>query len=345
LRQKATRRKPSVNVDKHNNALIIHASREDISRMIALVEKLDRPTPQVLIEAYIIEATRETARELGIQWGGLTYAPRGSANYWVRGGDGTLTGITGNTNIGTPGNQLFTAGGAAQRANPSSGLGAYFPIDVARDLRGLGSSFSVGFLAEKVGNFVLSTQLSALESESKLNILSSPSITTVDNQTAMIESGREVPFQTTTGAGAEREVEIEWKKAVLKLEVTPHVVDDKLLKLKIVTTKDDLDFTRTVLGNPTIITKRADTTVMLLDGQTVVIGGLSQGTDRGSETGLPWIKDIPFLGYIFKAEGKGNVMDEVLIFITPHILKQKKVAVRNQKDRNPSGKTPQKKTK
>ena len=159
-------------------------------------------------------------------------------------------------------------------------------------------------------------QLSALQREGKLNILSSPSITTLDNQSALIESGDEVPFQTVENG----EVNIEYKKAVLSLEVTPHVIEGNTLKLNILTSKDELDFTRTVSGNPTIITKKAETNVIVYDGQTTVIGGLNKETHNDVESGVPGLKNLPLLGYLFKGSGQTNKMEDVLIFITPHIL-------------------------
>jgi type IV pilus assembly protein PilQ len=170
---------------------------------------------------------------------------------------------------------------------------------------------------------LLALQLSALQEEGKLNILSSPSITTLDNQSALIESGAEVPFQTVE----DDEVSIEFKEAKLKLEVTPHVIDNHWLKMKIVTNKDELDFSRTVQGNPTIITRKAQTNVLLFDGQTTVIGGLNQQSDSDTKTGVPVLSDIPLLGSLGKRTNKSKKMVDVLIFITPHILKQKPVNV------------------
>jgi type IV pilus assembly protein PilQ len=169
---------------------------------------------------------------------------------------------------------------------------------------------------EDVGKSIIAAQLAALQSEGKVNILSSPSITTLDNQKAIIESGSEVPYQTVENG----EVKIEYKKAVLSLEVTPHVIGENALKLNISTKKDELDFANAVQGQPAISTKKAETNVLLFDGQTTVIGGLSKEKTDKSESGLPWLKDIPILGYLFKGERTGNNMDEVLIFITPHIL-------------------------
>ena len=130
---------------------------------------------------------------------------------------------------------------------------------------------TLGLIYTRVGEYLLSAQLSALQDQGKLHILSSPSITTQDNQLAFIESGEDIPYQTVEDG----EVNVEYRKAVLKLEVTPNVIDGDTLKLDIKVNKDEADFTRTVLGNPTIITKKAETIVIQNDGQTIVIGGMT----------------------------------------------------------------------
>ena len=120
--------------------------------------------------------------------------------------------------------------------------------------------------------------------------------------------------------GDSSDIKIEYKEAVLRLNVIPHVIDGKTLKMDILTLKDEADFSRTVNGNPTIITRKAETKVILFDGQTTVIGGLNQETTTEGESGVPWAKDIPGLGHLFKRDSNRNEMDELLIFITPHIL-------------------------
>ena len=253
----------SVMVDSHTNSLIIQAIRSDIERMIPLIEELDRPTRQILIEAHIVETSRETARELGIQWGGLYHKGDGN-NYWITPGANS-DGITGQT--------LSTG------VDPTSGMAVNFPAVAAG-----GTGFTLGYVAEEIGKSVLSVQLSALQKEGKINILSCPSITTLDNQVAKIESGRDIPYRTID---AEGNIVILFKKAVLNLEVTPYVIDEKTIKLEIQTKNDEVDFTRTVLGNPTILTKEAQTIVVLSDGETTVIVGLSKKTIVGSESGVP----------------------------------------------------------
>ena len=289
----------SILVDTHTNSLIIQAIRPDLETILAIIEQLDKPTSQVLIEAYIVEANKDVARELGVQWGGL-----------VKTGKGTGVGF------GTGANSGALGGGISDSVDPSSGNVVDLPAF------GLGGfdPFTLGLIYQNLGDVLLNIQLSALQDQGKLNILSSPSITTLDNQTAYIESGQDIPFQTVEDG----EVNIEYKKATLRLTVTPHVIDDKTLKMFINVHKDEPDFSQTVLGNPTIITKNAETNVIQFDGQTIVIGGLNKETTANSKTGVPLLEDIPGLGYLFKRKSADNEMEDLLIFITPHILKPPK---------------------
>lgn len=292
----------SVMVDEHTNSLIIQAMYSDLKRMIPLIMELDRPTPQILIEAHIVEATKATARDLGVQWGGISH----SGDLWV---------TPGINSTGTVGNSLSSGG-----IDPTSGWAVNFPTGTA----GAGiptndfgfTALALGFALENVGDSILTAQLTALQQDGKINILSSPSITTIDNQKAIIESGDEVPYQTVENG----EVKIEYKKAVLSLEVIPHVIGNNALKLEINTKKDQLDFTNSVGGQPIIKTKQAITKVMVFNGQTTVIGGLSKEQIEEGDAGVPWLKDIPIIGYLFKGESTKNAMEELLIFITPHIL-------------------------
>ncbi|MFH1243748.1 MAG: secretin N-terminal domain-containing protein, partial [Pseudomonadota bacterium] len=184
----------------------------------------------------------------------------------------------------------------------------------------------VGYLTQ-AANYVLEVQLSALQEDGMLNILSSPTITTLDNKEAVIESGEEIPLISIISTGAMAEQTPEYKKAALTLKVTPHVIDGKMLRLDIMAKKDEFDFTREVKGYPVIITKHANTSLVLFNGQTTVIGGLTKDKKLDQNAGIPWAKDIPLLGYLFGAEEKQHQMDDLLIFITPHILKAKEVGL------------------
>ena len=283
----------SVLVDQHTNSIIVNALPRDVNAILAVLEKLDKPTPQVLIEAFIVEANKDVSRELGVQWGGAYQLSGGDKRGFVTGKDNTALGQ-----------------GVGTRVDPNAGNVVDLPVEA------VGAS-SFGFIFQNVGKSLLAAQLTALQDEGKLTILSTPSITTLDNQLALIESGKDVPFQTVSDG----EVNIQYKKAVLSLKVTPHVIDATTLKLAVKVNKDEVDFTQTVLGNPTIITKNAETNVIQADGQTLVIGGLNKEQTTDSRTGTPGLLDVPVLGWLFKKEGKSNAKEDLLIFITPTILK------------------------
>ena len=293
----------SVLVDEHTNSLIIQAIGNDLSRILSIVEKLDRPTSQILIEAHIVETTNDTARELGIQWGGLGYGTSDGDNHWLGSSGATSDGSLYDPITGDPITYLPP-------------IGNMFNFPAALDGT---TGMSLGYMFQNIGKGLLTVQLTALQQEGKLNILSSPSITTLENQLAIIESGARVPIQTVEDG----EVNIKYEDAVLRLEVIPYVIDKNTVKLKILTNKDELDFTRTVAGNPTIITKKAETNVILSNGQTTVIGGLNKETASETESGVPLLKDIPGIGFLFRNRGKSNIMEEVLIFITPYVLEER----------------------
>ncbi len=290
----------SILVDEHTNSLIIQAIRSDMDRILAVTRQLDRPTPQVLIEAIIVEANRDVARELGIQWGGIYAGKSGSKQVIVTGQQTGTEAIPLNEPIDV------TSGSVVDL--PALGLSGFNPM-------------TLGLIYTRVGEYILSTQLSALQDQGKLHILSNPSITTLDNKEAIISSGSEIPFQSVEDG----EVKIEYKEALLELKVTPNVIDGNTLKMSIAVKKDEPDFSRTVGNNPTIIKKEATTNVIQNDGQTIVIGGLSKESSSRSNTGTPFLEDIPGLGYLFKRKSSADQMEELLIFITPHVLKPRAI--------------------
>ena len=287
----------SIFKDTNTNSLVVHATKAELEKITPIIRKLDKPNLQILIEAHIVEATSDTARELGVQWGGLGVATtsNGTQRNWAGGGVAANSSSVwdDDNNINLSNNTIIS--------NAISGSGG----------------LSFGMMTEKIGEWALYTELTALQEEGKVNILSKPSITTLDHHKAIIESGKEVPFQTVE----DDEVSIEWRKAVISLEVTPHVINKKIVRLEIKTNKDELDFTNTVDGNPTITTKNAETMVNLFDGQTTVIGGLNKENVEEGKTGVPGLMSIPGLGWFFRNTSNSAEMEELLIFITPHILK------------------------
>lgn len=266
--------------DKHNNALVIQAIEDDTRRVLNLLRSLDQPRPQVLLKAHIVETTQDTARDLGIQWGGRYISKH----------------------LGSGNERLFIGG-----EDPIID----FPVDADKSPASLDLMFGL-----VTGN-VLEMQLSALQSEGKLNILSSPSITTLDNQMAFTENGEKVPYVTRDEDG---DPEVKFEDAVLRLEITPNIIDSDQMRLHVKVQKDEVDRSREVQGNPYIIKKQTETNLVVADSETIVISGLSKERSVFGQDGVPGLKDLPGLGAFFRKDSREKLMEEVLIFVTPHIL-------------------------
>ena len=289
-------------MDEHSHGLILNAIRNDLEKMIPIIEQIDKPTHQILIKANIVETTKNTARNLGIQWGG-----------WYN---------TGNLYV-TPGGTASTTG-AATPVYGSPGLSGYgfgvnFPASSAA-MSAAGGAGSLGLMFGTIGGNILELQLNALQQDGKLNILSTPSITTMDNQMAYAENGERVPYVTQQISGTTVTNTVTFEDVVLRLEITPHVIDGQNLKMKVVVKKNEINTARNVLGNPGIFKKETSTNLIVKDGETIVISGLTKQTVQDAESGLPGLKDVPILGWLFKSQSKSDTMEEVLIFITPTIL-------------------------
>jgi len=308
-RDKSGKNRGHVTVNQHSNSLIVQATKSDLIRIIDVIKNLDSPTQQILIEADIVETSRDVARDLGIQWGG-------QYNTKVNNSGSKRIYFGGGSNGQVDSSKPFDANSSFGNGLSGTPFGINFPVPTSDKGANLNLMFGTVY-----GN-ILEMQLSSLEAEGKVNVISRPSITTMDNQTAVTKSGSQIPFMVTDSDG---ETEVRFKDAVLKLEITPHVIDNNYLKMKILVTKDEVDFSADtrVQGNPVIKKRETRTTLIVQDGETIVISGLSKNTKTNSESGVPWLKDLPGLGILFRNDGKSNNKEEVLIFITPNILKQK----------------------
>jgi len=339
--------KGAIKVDEHSNSLIISAIRQDLEEMLPIIEKIDKPTHQILIKANIVEATKDTARNLGVQWGGMYGRRVGRDTLYVTPGGttaGTATGAAGTTGVGpySPFAGAYTPTAEGDKGIAGQGYGVNMPAAAI----GTAVPGSLGLIFGTIGGNVLELQLSALQQDNKINILSSPSITTLDNQTAYTENGERVPYVSTATSTTGITQDVKFEDAVLRLEIKPHVIGEKNLKMDILVKKNEVDNTRNVLGNPYIIKKETKTTLIVQDGETIVISGLTKQRTGGTESGIPWLKSIPGLGWLFKTLGTSESMEEVLIFITPTILPpQGMVAAPSSMDRldaqRPSRETPE----
>jgi len=293
----------SATMDQHSRSLILRETEDSMDKLLSLVHELDKPTSQILIEAHIVETTKDIARELGVQWGGITN-PHGDPSTLLMTGSGKAT-YDSNNLTKTPPISPFQY--------TTSNI---YNVDLmASAIKGINPA-SVGVLIN-AGDGILAAQLSALQRDGKLNILSSPSIATLDNSEAIIESGKSVPFQTFSDAGTPQ---ITYKDATLNLTVVPHVITDQMIKLNIEAKKDEVDTANTVAGNPFITKKLAKTQLIVGNNATVVLAGLSKETHSGTNSGVPGLKDVPGLGWMFKKDSTSQEFEELLIFITPKIL-------------------------
>jgi type IV pilus assembly protein PilQ len=304
----------SIRVDEHSNSLIIQAVPDDIRRITPIIEEIDKQTSQILIKANIVETTKEFARNLGIQWGGVFGRRMGDNNMYVTAGG------TGGSTV-PPGSALSGSYTPTTGAKGISGQG--FGVNLPAAAITGSAPTALGLIFGTIGGNVLDIQLSALQKDGKLNILSSPSITAMDNQEAITENGLEIP---TTIVDKDGQKSTAYKLATMKLKIKPHVIDGRTLKMDIMVQKDEVSSSTDAFGNPWIIKKQTTTSLIVQDGETIVISGLTKQSMEGGDAGIPMFKDVPVLGWLFKSESKTSKMEEVLIFITPNILRPQTAA-------------------
>jgi len=275
--------------------------------------------PQISIEAQIVEASETFIRKLGVQWGAGALGDWNSSKIGALGGSAgyapTPTSLpnTVNTYLSNPPYPSGTGVGVT-----NSSLAVNFP-----------SAFSgvptFGVIAGS-GKYILDAQLHALESTTEGRIISSPKVTTLDGVKATIKQGEEIPYVIESVSGGVVTRTVQFKEAVLKLDVKPSVTPEGKISMEVKANNDFADYTRSVLGNPPINKEEVDSTVVIRDGETLVIGGIRKLTEQKTVAGVPWFMKIPVLGWMFKAEDINNTKREILIFVTPKILRDAEVA-------------------
>ena len=301
----------SVVVDKRTNTLIIQDTQARLNDIGDLIEQLDIPVQQVLIEARVVVASNDVSKEFGVRWGGLGYDGSQLAN------EGETSMFSGRL---TSLRQLHYAN-IDRDDDGSLGEIEEFNVDTNNDLivdLGVESSeasrFAVGFTSLASG--LIELELSALEAEGHGELVATPKVLTADQQPAVIAAGQRVPYETATSSGA---TAVAFIDAELRLEVTPHITPDDNIIMTLKVFNDAIS--GFVADTPVVDTNRVETSVLVSDGETVVLGGIFQQEKRNSVAKTPFLGDLPWIGKLFSRTTKVDDKQELLIFITPRLMK------------------------
>jgi type IV pilus secretin PilQ/predicted competence protein len=299
----ATKKSPrgEITIDERTNTLIISDVKENLDLLERLITVLDTPTPQVSIEARIVEATSTFIRNLGVQWGAGAVADPFYGNQ---------------TSLQFP-NKILVDGALIPQGVVTKGIGG--PLGgYAVNLPAPAFTTAIGFsFANVLDTFRLDMAISALETSGEGRIISSPKVTTQNNQEATIVQGRQIPVQTV----ANFTVTTRYVNAALELKATPQITAEGTIIMAIEIQNNAADFANLVNGIPPITTQSATTTVMVPDGGTTVIGGIYRTEDSITRERVPFLWSIPIIGNLFKSYARTKQNRELLIFITPRIIK------------------------
>jgi type IV pilus assembly protein PilQ len=292
----------SISIDERTNALLIRDTADHISDMQEVIDQLDRPVRQVLIESRIVIANNDFNEELGVRFGVTGQAnSNGLGQATIAGNlDGNRELINAQNGTGD-GDNLITQSNALNvdlaAANPAGSLGlalAKFPF---------GS--------------ILQLELSAMEAEGKGEVISSPRVITANQKQATIEQGTEIPYQEASSSGA---TSVSFKEAVLKLDVTPQITPDERIIMDLIVSKDEVG--EVFLGVPSIDKREVQTQVLVENGETVVLGGIYEQSKSNGVEKVPFFGDLPYVGFLFKNTTSEDRQRELLIFVTPKIVKE-----------------------
>ena len=289
----------SVISEQRTNQLFVTDIPTKLEEIQSLISKIDIPVRQVLIEARIVEANDTFGKSLGVKLGGTAQNLSGGLHRVAVGG------------ISGPGRGSPTGGilDSSPFVNlPALGQGGYDP-----------ASFAVSLFNSGATRY-LNLEISALEADGKGKVVSSPRIITADQVKALISQGTKIPFQKSTSSGA---TSVEFIEASLKLEVTPQITPEGNVILDVQVNKDSLG-TLTALGRE-INVKQVKTQVLVENGGTVVIGGIFEQTEQNSETKVPFLGDVPFLGNLFKTRTRDTSRTELLVFLTPRVVSERNI--------------------
>ncbi len=292
----------SVSIDGRTNTLIVRETAEQLENFARMIEKLDVPIRQVLIESRIVVANDDFSRDLGVRFGyqGWEFGPDGT--------DLTSGSVEGTSSLWDTIDPSTGAAVPGDIAAPSDRLN----VDLAAP--GAAGQLAVAFIT---GDYLVDLELSALQTEGKGEVISNPRVVTSNQQEATIKQGVEIPYQEASASGA---TSTSFKEAVLALSVTPQITPDDHIIMDLAVSKDSQG--QTVGGIPTINTRAVQTQVLVNNGDTVVLGGIYEQTTFNDVEKVPFFGDLPVLGHLFKRTNKRDNKAELLIFVTPKILRE-----------------------
>lgn len=310
-----------VTADERTNTLVVIDTREQLNKIMPIIAQIDVATRQVMIESRVVVASSSFARDLGIRFGvSGSMGSLGGNEVLVSGGQaGNISGTGSynagpfglNTKDGLPYNSIITGGAlrtGQEAVDDAATLITNMPVSNA--------SGSINFLIGKVGSYLLQLELSAMQTEGRGEIISSPRVITSDQKQASIKMGKQIPYKTVSNDGTQTE----FKDAVLELNVTPHITPDQRVIMDLIVSKDSPDYAQTTADGVPIDTNSVETSVLVDNGETVVLGGVYERSRSFNKEQVPWLGDIPVLGRLFKQESKSDSNSELLIFVTPKIL-------------------------
>jgi len=282
-----------VSVDERTNTLLVQETAEKLAEIHKIIKRLDRPVRQVMIESRIVIANDDFTRDLGVRFG-LSGVDQSNDSVSL---------VAGSLANGVEPSNIFDVGG-------SEGL--------LVDLPAANPAGAIQFIVGKIGSSLLQLELSALQTEAKGEVISSPRVITSDQVEAEISQGVEIPFQEASSSGA---TSTSFEEAELKLTVTPRITPDDRINLELNITKDSPDFSNVQPGGVPINTQEVDTTVLVNNGDTVILGGIYERSKDQSVRKVPFFGDLPGVGVLFKKKFKQDNNRELLFFITPKIMK------------------------
>ena len=292
----------TLSTDPRTNTVIINDTSQKIDQIRKMVDLLDVSVKQVMIEARIVSASTDFSKEMGVKWGVLSQGVTNNRNLLVGGSDTTLWNLREPEKDSELGGYKYTI---ERPDNLNVDLGAVTP----------GAS-RIAFGLISLSDFMLDLELSAVQADGYGEVISTPKVMTADKQSAKIEAGTQIPYATSSGNNGPK---TEFIKATLSLDVTPSITPEGKVMMKLNITKDSPG-PATPTGQLTINKNAIDTNVLVDNGETVVLGGIFEETSNNSQTKVPFLGDIPYLGKLFRRDSKTENKRELLIFVTPRIV-------------------------